>query len=448
MAWLSVLPFVALPAGSFAESDTFWQIRTGLITIADRSIPTNDPFSWTAHGEPWTQNSWGFNVLVAAMYRLGDMPAVALASMAFSAGTLALALILARRAGAHPFVAAVLLQALCCVLVIYLQARPQMADYAAVLALVLLAQRIVTVPGRPWAALGAIAAIVVVWVNLHAAAPFGVAILGAAAALATMVGPTRARARWLLAATAVTAVAALVNPYGVAVYEQTFRVRDASTEFIAEWQRLDLTSPLEMFLFVPGVLALGIAVHRRDVVSTAALAVSTIGSVSAMRILPLLALTAFPVLASAATTPAVLRYITSRRTMLTRGSIALIAAVSVLGVVAQTHAGRPDPALYSPEAVEAIPSDCRLLNSYAYGGYIILMRPDVQVSIDSRNDLYGVQRVRHHIKTMRTHPGSDLDGIDCALMPEWEPLAHWLHKDAGWRVALTTESATLFIRTS
>lgn len=447
-AWLSLLPFIALRAGTFSESDTFWQIRTGLLTISERSIPSRDPFSWTAAGDPWTQNSWGFNVLLAVFYRLGGLPSVAIASMMLSAATLALALVLARRAGAHPFVTVVLLQAQCSVLLLYLQARPQIADYAAVLAIVLLADQIVRSVGRPWAALCWTAAIVVMWVNLHAAAPFGVAILGASAVLAVLHRPSRARAKWLLAATTVAAVAALVNPYGVGVYTQTFRVQDASTELIVEWQRLDVFSPLQTIFFLPGIVALVIALRRRDVVFSAALAVAAAGSVSAMRILPLLALTAFPILASAATKPAVLRYVASRKLMLTQGSVVFLTTVSVVGIVALTHAGRPDPKEYSPAVVDAIPSHCRMLNSYVYGGYLILERPDLRVSIDSRNDLYGVDRVREHIRTMKSRPGSAIADVDCVLISKSAPLATWLRTDPAWRVSAEARSATLFVRTS
>jgi len=73
-AWLAFIPFVFLRAGTLAESDTFWQVRTGLLTIHQRRIPTVDTFSWTVHGRPWTLNSWGFNVVLAGAYRLAGLP--------------------------------------------------------------------------------------------------------------------------------------------------------------------------------------------------------------------------------------------------------------------------------------------------------------------------------------------------------------------------------------
>jgi hypothetical protein len=43
--------------------------------------------------------------------------------------------------------------------------------------------------------------------------------------------------------------------------------------------------------------------------------------------------------------------------------------------------------------VADIPPHCRLFNTDTLGGFVILERPDVPVSLDTRNDLYSRQRV-------------------------------------------------------
>lgn len=88
LAWLALLPLAALRAGMLAETDTFWQIRTGLLTIAERAIPSVDPFSWTAYGESWRLNSWGFNIVVGMAYRVAGLPGVAItcAAMVMAVG--------------------------------------------------------------------------------------------------------------------------------------------------------------------------------------------------------------------------------------------------------------------------------------------------------------------------------------------------------------------------
>lgn len=445
-AWLTLIPFVLLRAGTLAESDTFWQIRTGLLTMSTRAIPTTDPFSWTAHGEPWTLNSWGFNVLLAVAYRVAGLPGVALASASLVAVTLWLVLALARKAGADPFVSAVLLQVSCALLIPYFSARPQLVDYTAVLLLVLLLSRLVGAGGPPVRNVFAIGIIMVVWVNMHAAAPLGVALLGAVTALVVVNRSTRRRAGWCFIALLVAAGCTLANPYGAGGFAQSIRVADASKALITEWQPLDPTSPLQLSTFLAGLLALGVAVRRRDAVFSAVLGVTAAGAVGAMRMLPLLLLVALPVLASVATRPTVMRYIASRRVMLTQGAVLGLGVLAVIAASALTHIGRPYPPTYSSAVVAVIPRDCTLFNSYLLGGFVILKRPDVRVSIDSRNDMYGAERVKDSYRALSRRPGGDLVGAGCVMIPPTTQLARWLRRSDDWKTVKSDKSSVLFVR--
>lgn len=444
--WLSLIPFVLIRAGTLAEGDTFWQIRTGLVTLSDGRIPRTDPFSWTAHGEPWTQNSWGFNVVLALVYRVAGLAGVALACAAVVAVIFAIVLVIAKKSGAHPVVAAAVLQVACGALTVYMSARPQLVDYVAVLLLLLLLGRMLDSTGPPVLELATLAVMVALWVNLHAAAPLGVAIIGVATVLVCLSRKTRPRTGWFAAATLVAAVCTLPNPYGMEVFAQSFRVADASTELISEWQPLDPTNPLQLLAFLPGAVALCLAVRRRDPVYVAALGVTAAGSVGAIRFLPLLLLVALPVLASSATSPAVLRYIVSRRVMLVQAAVVGLIAMTTAAVIAMTHVGRADPATYPSAMVAAIPHDCRLWNTYDVGDYVILERPDVRVFIDGRNDMYGVDRVRTSDHALLESSDRDLAGAGCALVPSWTPLAHFLRGDAGWRKVTADDTWTLYAR--
>ena len=65
LAWLAFLPVVVLRAGTLAEADTFWQIRTGEWILDHHSIPRTDPFSFTAAGRHWFPHEWLAEVLLA-----------------------------------------------------------------------------------------------------------------------------------------------------------------------------------------------------------------------------------------------------------------------------------------------------------------------------------------------------------------------------------------------
>ena len=175
LAGLAFLPVVVLRAGDLAESDTFWQVRTGEFILDHASIPAVDPFSWTAHGVPWQMNSWGFNVVLALAYRAGGLPAVAVLCGAVVFAIAALTLLLARRLGAAPFPAGVLLVAASPLLIEWLSARPQLVDYVAVLCLCLLLRRAAS-GTRGSGAYSPIAVLAVLWVNLHAGVLLGVGL--------------------------------------------------------------------------------------------------------------------------------------------------------------------------------------------------------------------------------------------------------------------------------
>jgi hypothetical protein len=447
VAWLAMVPVELIRAGTLAETDTFWQVRAGLLTLDEGTIPSTDPFSWTVHGQAWTLNSWGFNVLVAGAYRLGELPGVALACAALSAVAFGLVLVLARRLGASAGVAGTLLLLTSPLLIAWLSARPQLVDYIAVLALVFLLHRLVSGEATAWV-LPAIGLLTIVWVNLHAGALLGVAMIAAATVLVFFRSSTRRRGPWCLGALVIAGACALVNPYGVHLLDQTMHVQSSSAGVVAEWQPINPADPVQMTMLILGLIALAVAARRNDVVFTAAIGVAVVASGTAIRILPILLLLALPVLASFASHRVVLQYLHNRRVVFLPGAVAVVAVLVVMAVMSLGHVGRPDPAQYSSAVVQAIPQNCKVFNSYSLGGFIMLQRPDVQVSLDSRNDLYGSHQV---LASKQVLDGigdlnQELTGADCVLVPPASGLAQSLTSNQAWDLRAADTAAELFIR--
>lgn len=458
LAWLAYLPVAVMRAGTLAESDTFWQIRAGLVTIDHRAIPRVDTFSWTVYGKPWTLNSWGFNVLIGLAYRLAGLPGAAWACAGLVMAAAGVTLLLARQLGASPFLAGGLLLLTAPLLIGWLSARPQLVDYVAIPALVMLLRRIAAGrdPGTSAIAEGrdrarwvaAVGLLTVAWVNLHAASLLGVAIAGASALLLLATRSTRAEGLWCGAAAAAALAGSLLNPYGAGVFAQTAQVQSASAGVVTEWQHINPVSPTEWLIVVLGVAALIVAIRRRDRVLISALAITAPGAVLAIRLLPVLALVAVPALAAAGSHPLVIRYVRSRRFMLTLGAAAIESVFAALAVMNLTHIGRPLAAYYPDRVVSAIPRGCRVFNSYLVGGYVILERPDVKVSLDSRNDLYGPKRVIAEQEVVRRggNTATALAGAGCVLVPAHSALATQLYRNAGWQVRAREAAAVLFVR--
>jgi hypothetical protein len=448
LAWLAFLPLAVLRAGVLVDGDTFVQIRTGLLITAQHAIPRADTLSWTMYGKPYFENSWAFDVLVAAGYRIGGLPGAALLCALITTGIAALVLKLAHSLGASPAASAAALFLAAPALAGWLTARPQLVDYAAVVALTLLLRRVEYGHGR-FGSVALAALLMVAWVNLHAAALLGVAIPASSAVLVTVTRRGTGR-RYAAAAAVAAAVACLANPYGMGVLHQAVQVHDAAAASIPEWKPLDWASPVVDLAMAGGVAALVIAWRRREAVLTAALAVCLAGSVEAWRILPVMLVLAAPVLAAFVSDPPdlVRQYLSSRRKMILRcGALALAALVAV-AAPSLTHIGRPAPGLYPAPLVRDLPHGCRLFSTDVIGSYVTLARPDVLVSLDTRNDLYGdalsvaEERVLHGSGSL----SRDLAGAGCVLVPRTYGLAKRLQHDPQWQLRAADQAAVLYIR--
>ena len=449
LAWLAFSPVAVLRAGTLSESDTFWQIRVGLVTIGHRAIPAVDTFSWTMRGHPWTLNSWGFDVAAAVAYRIAGLPGAAWLCAALTMALAALVLLLARQLGAAPAVAAVALLVASPFLIGWLTARPQLIDYIALPVLVMLARKFADGSARFRTVLS-VGALSVLWVNLHAGALLAVPVTGACAGLLLLRPATRARGWMCLAAAGAALAGCFVNPYGVGIIGQAEQVRSASAGLIVEWQHLNPASPLQDLSLAIGLLGLVIAVRRRDPAVIATLAVTATGAILAIRFLPFVVLIALPVIAAWASHPgpALARYARSRRVMFRRTGVAGFAALALVTAPSLTHIGQPDLARYPVSIAADIPSGCHLFNTDLIGGYIILVRPDVPVSLDTRNTLYGRRRLLADERVLagRGDLRRGLAGAGCVLIPPRSGLARRLTRDPAWQRRAADSAAVLFVR--
>jgi hypothetical protein len=125
-----------------------------------------------------------------------------------------------------------------------------------------------------------------------------------------------------------------------------------------------------------------------------------------------------------------------------------MAAVVVLAAPSLTHIGRPDPNIYPAAVVARVPHGCRLFTTDLIGSYVILARPDVLVSLDTRNNLYGAQLVAAEERVLHGQGNlvRGLAGAGCVLVPRSYGLASRLRHDAQWRVRAADQVAVLYVR--
>jgi hypothetical protein len=102
-------------------------------------------------------------------------------------------------------------------------------------------------------------------------------------------------------------------------------------------------------------------------------------------------------------------------------------------------------------AIDAIPAGCRLFNDYNLGGHVIERRwPEVAVSSDGRNDMYGVDRLRPQFDLLRGEVPAEATlaamGVDCVLVEPDRELTEALRASAAWREVVADPNGVLFVR--
>src|SRR5215831_16203505 len=70
-AFLAVgLPVLGAMIAGLSSVDLAYHLRAGELFLDTGRIPTTDTFTFTAFGDPWLNQQWGAQVILAAVYRL------------------------------------------------------------------------------------------------------------------------------------------------------------------------------------------------------------------------------------------------------------------------------------------------------------------------------------------------------------------------------------------
>src|SRR5581483_8169077 len=168
--------FVALFTMSVREisdPDFWWHLRTGQYIVETGTIPHTDPFAFTAQGKEWVTHEWLSEVIIYALYRVGEL---ALLTLVFAGIiTLALGLVYWRSVG-RPYLAwfALLLGALATAPT--WGVRPQM------ISLLLMSVFLVLLDfygaKDDWRFLVPLPILTALWVNLHSGYALGLVVIG------------------------------------------------------------------------------------------------------------------------------------------------------------------------------------------------------------------------------------------------------------------------------
>ncbi len=443
-------------SGPIASGDVFWHLRTGDLVFAG-GPPREDMFSWTAGGETWRPNAWLGDAVWATVRSITGAAGVSLLA---GAAVFAIAFLLfraGRRRGAGPWAAVTAAALTVFFLAPFIVPRPLLIGLVLLPIAAELAARVKT---GNLLDLGKLALVMVLWSNLHGSFVVGVATVGLIAAgwafdKRTLAGPIR------LVATVFTA--GLINPYGIFSYLQAVANRAESTT-IEEWQPL---SPgdgrgILLVLFM-GVTAFAawrskegesgahVAVQSGRWETLLPLLVLALATFQSIRIGSFFLVVAAPLVAlglTGAAADGLRRWARPRAPAIIVGLAVAAVILAIQQVPELRKAGDPGP-LFSESLVAAIPTDCRLLNEYDLGDFIIDRRwPDVLVSQDGQADLYGLEEIRRQDDLLNaTEPGLiDDAGVECVLADSSRPVVGTLTSTPEWRTIAESSRLVLLQR--
>lgn len=408
LAFMPVVLGIIGRSGVVAEADAYWGARAGIEFMESHRIITPDVHTWTVAGNEWTPNSWGWNLVLGAAFKAMGHRGFALLVLVGSAVVLVTLIAQSMRRGASVAATAVAGVIGLLGLTVWLSPRAHLATLIATLTALAITNRLLQASSVKRIAAGsaALACLQIVAINVHFGALSIVVVVtaGCAAWLAgEMYRSRRIPEMGVLVQAALPAVAmllaSLVNPLGFDVFAHASYVRSQSTEIIPEWDPgyYSVTGALAMMLGV------ACAVHawrkeRRFLVG--AIAASVVLTFGAVRFAHLAVALLTPELAVMLTALLSKWHSHLRVTLIVMGS-AFSLVVLPTAINAFINPGAPSSKEFSIPAVKVLPEGCRAFNNDLDGGLIDLLRPDVKVSTDGRNDLVTKARIQEQQRVWR-----------------------------------------------
>ena len=457
------LGLFALAARNAADPDLWWHLKTGQLIVESKSVPHADPFSFTRAGQPWIAHEWLSDVLLDELQSTAGQAGLIVTFAAVIAGAF---LLLYLRCGSNLFVAGV--ATLCAALATrpLWGVRPQMLSLLLTSLWLLILERSEHNPKLLYWTLP----LTLLWVNLHAAFAVGLALsalfLVGQGIEGVMSGEKNMRSLGFPALIlAFDLLLVPFNPNSVKLFwypVETLRSA-AMQKYIAEWaspnfHRGEYAPLLLITLATFGVLGcMRTKLRARDLLL---LVVSFFAALRSIRLIPLFALIAVPIVSRQVA--AWLRTRSSRQgpavhkvTFRPALNAAIVVAMAVFAAVhiAQVIRGQPQAEAQNFPVgavafLQAHPPAGPVFNHYDWGGYLIWkLYPSTRVFIDGRADVYGESLLRDFANTYQFKDDwqrlLERWKIQTVVVPRDSALATGLREAPGWRVSYEDSQAII-----
>ena len=482
------------------DADIGWHIRNGQLMLHTHSITRTDPFSAAMQGKSWYAWEWLYDLMIAAVHNWAGLNGVVWFTALLIALIFALTFRLTLRRGSGLAAAIVFLLLAFGSSAIHMFARPHVVTWLfAVFWFVLLdsTENSAIGPGTKCSSrwLLCLPLMMLLWVNLHGGFLLGFILLGIYLlnGVVQYLGKVEHRIetkKWLQqlgAATLLSVLAGLVNPFGYKLYAHVYAYLTDRwlMNHIDEFQSPNFHGAAQQ-CFVGLVLLTFITLAAtRAKPRLSQWLVILFGVYSgfyAARNLPtsslLLTLIAAPLLSKSFTQgeentdlPSPVQKLFKSFGSFSRrmeafdwnlnGHLWPVAAI-VIGFVICSHGGKLAGrqlmnARFSSQhfpvqaagfiAQQNIPGPIFCPDSW--GGYLIYrLYPKTLVYVDDRHDLYGSQFFKNYLKIVQVEPEWQRElqatGVHWVLLPEGSSLANVLKETKDWKITYEDHTSVLF----
>lgn len=456
LAGFAAFAFTIIVPTALRDGDTGWHLATGAWIVAHASVPTTDPFSFTAAGHLWIAHEWLSELAMYASYRAaGWSGLIVLIGVAMATLFALIAYEVRRWMSSRAGIIALLL--LATGLLPSLLARPH------VIALPMLAGWLIVLlrareRGRPPPLRSA--ALMLVWANAHGSFVFGLALVGVLA-FEALITTTPLERREVIMGWAlfgmVAVLAAIATPAGIGGLVFPFYVNGLKLlVHLNEWQPADfatfsgfeaillatlfflLAKPISVppvrLLLMLGVLHLALQHTRQEIV---------------LVVVGILVL-AEPIGGAWCPTVGRLRTsATSRQNSLRVGALVLVLAFGLAIYRITVPVVRPDSAGIPVTALRHVPPSLRdqhVFNEYSFGGSLILA--GIRPYIDGRSDMYGDPFTLDYFAIVagdaaRWRAANAKWCFGWTVLPPRSPLVRLLDRDPRWRRIYADDTAVI-----
>lgn len=456
-----VMGLVSGRSGFLNDPGTYWHIQLGREITQTGSVPRADHFTYTRDRTPWVDQSWAFDLVLAAIYdRWAWSGAVAATALTLAWIYWALARGLCR-SGITPLVAFSVGVVSAGIGSIHFLTRPHILTFGFVLWTLQACQAFHERSSR---VIWAVPLAVALWANVHGGFLAGPLIVATAAVGHAVSGAWTAERRRqvgiYLAVLLLSTLAPLANPYGWGLYRHVFGLLFASgvTRLINEYQ----PSPfghMDVMVLEWAILALvavpAFARNQLDRYQAVPIVVWLHLALGSVRHVPLFAIAAAPGLAQVVDG---LVAPVDPRTCKAAGHWTPWPVVASLVVILAVFLGAPlghlDPTRWPTQALPVLnrqPVSARLFHEQDWGGMIEAeCHPCRRTFLDDRFELYDKPTIVEYMEALHGGPAWDaLDGrqhFDLVWIRTECGLAKRLAGDPNWDVLFQDRVSILLRR--